>query len=74
MIKVRTITAAVVTSRERGYGPEILAHLAISQEDGIKVDAFSGDGEYLGKEIAFLTFLQNIDFVARLISSNFIGM
>ena len=66
MTEERIITAAVVTSGERGDGPELLALLKISQENGIKVDTIIGDGAYSGKENLQLTSGQDIKVVARL--------
>ena len=66
MTEERIITAAVVTSGERGDGPELLALLKISQENGIKVDTIIGDRAYSGKENLQLTSGQDIKAVARL--------
>ena len=66
MTEERIITAAVVTSGERGDGPELPALLKISQENGIKVDTIIGDGAYSGKENLQLTSGQDIKVVARL--------
>jgi hypothetical protein len=66
MTEERIITAAVVTSGEKGDGPELPKLLAISQENGIDVDTIIGDGAYSGKENLKLTSKQNIKVVARL--------
>ena len=50
MTEERIITAAVVTSGEKGDGPELPKLLEISQENGIDVDAIIGDAAYSGKE------------------------
>jgi transposase len=66
MTEERIITAAVVTSGEKGDGPELPKLLEISQENGIDVDTIIGDGAYSGKENIKLTSDQNIKVVARL--------
>lgn len=60
------ITAAVVTSGEKGDGPELPKLLEISQENGIEVDTIIGDAAYSGKENIQLTSEQNIKIVAKL--------
>lgn len=49
MTEERIITAAVVTSGEKGDGPELPKLLKISQENGIEVDTIIGDAAYSGK-------------------------
>jgi transposase len=66
MTEERIITAAVVTSGEKGDGPELPALLEISQENGIEVDTIIGDAAYSGKENIQLTSEQNIKIVAKL--------
>ena len=66
MTEERIITAAVVTSGEKGDGPELPALLEISQENGIDVDTIIGDAAYSGKENLKLTNPQNIKVVAKL--------
>lgn len=66
MTEERIITAAVVTSGEKGDGPELPKLLGISQENGIEVDAIIGDAAYSGKENLKLTSGQNIKIVAKL--------
>jgi len=66
MTEERIITAAIVTSGEKGDGPELPKLLKISQENGIDVDTIIGDGAYTGKENLKLTNEQNIKVVARL--------
>lgn len=66
MSEERIITAAVVTSGEKGDGPELPALLEISQENGIDVDTIIGDAAYSGKENLKLTSPQNIKVVAKL--------
>lgn len=66
MTEERIITAAVVTSGEKGDGPEIPKLLEISQNNGIEVDTIIGDAAYSGKENIKLTSEQNIKIVAKL--------
>jgi transposase len=66
MTEERIITAAVVTSGEKGDGPELPKLIEISQENGIEVDAVIGDAAYSGKENLKLTNEQNIKVVAKL--------
>jgi transposase len=66
MTEERIITAAVVTSGEKGDGPELPELLEISQENGIDVDTVIGDAAYSGKENIKLTSEQNIKIVAKL--------
>ena len=66
MTEERIITAAVVTSGEKGDGPELPKLLEISKENGIDVNTIIGDGAYTGKENLKLTSEQNIKVVARL--------
>lgn len=66
MTEERIITAAVVTSGEKGDGPELPKLLEISQENGIDVDTVIGDTAYSGKENLKLTSPQNIKIVAKL--------
>ena len=60
------ITAVVVTSGEKGDGPELPKLLEISQENGIDVETIIGDAAYFGKENLKITSEQNIKVVARL--------
>jgi hypothetical protein len=66
MTEERIITAAVVTSGEKGDGPELPNLLEISQTNGIDVDTIIGDAAYSGKENLKITRKQNIKVVARL--------
>jgi transposase len=50
MTEERIITAAVVTSGEKGDGPELPMLLEISRDNGIQVDTVIGDSAYSGKE------------------------
>jgi len=65
MTEERIITAAVITSGEKGDGPELPALLEISQSNGIKVDTIIGDGAYAGKENLKLGGSQDIKIVAK---------
>ena len=66
MTEERIITAAVVTSGEKGDGPELPKLLEISQENGIDVNTIIGDAAYSGKENLKITNEQNTKIVARL--------
>lgn len=66
MTEERIITAAVVTSGEKGDGPELPKLLEISQENGLEVDTIIGDAAYSGKENLKLASHQNIKVVAKL--------
>lgn len=66
MTEERIITAAVVTSGEKGDGPELPKLLEISQQNGIDVDTIIGDAAYSGKENIKLTSKQDIKIVAKL--------
>lgn len=66
MTEERIITAAVVTSGEKGDGPELPTLLEISQENGIEVDTIIGDAAYSGKENLKLAGEQEIKVVAKL--------
>jgi transposase len=66
MTEERIITAAVVTSGEKGDGPELPALLEISQNNGIEVNTIIGDSAYSGKENLKLTSEQEIKIVAKL--------
>jgi transposase len=66
MTEERIITAAVVTSGEKGDGPELPKLIEISQENGIYVDTVIGDTAYSGKENLKLTRELDIKVVAKL--------
>lgn len=66
MTEERIITAAVITSGEKGDGPELPELLEISQENGIEVDTIIGDAAYSGKENLKIASEQNIKVVAKL--------
>lgn len=69
MTEERIITAAVVTSGEKGDGPELPKLLEISQNNGIAVDTIIGDSAYSGKENIELTAEQGIKVVAKMNTS-----
>jgi transposase len=69
MTEERIITAAVVTSAEKGDGPELPKLLEISQANGIEVDTIIGDSAYSGKENIELTAEQGIKVVAKMNTS-----
>ena len=66
MSEERIITAAVVTSGEKGDGPELPKFLKISQENGMDVEAIIGDAAYSGKENLKIARDQSIKIVAKL--------
>jgi transposase len=66
MTEERIITAAVVTSGEKGDGPELPKLLKISQDNGINVNTVIGDSAYSGKENLKLTGDQDIKVVSKL--------
>lgn len=66
MSEERIITAAVVTSGEKGDGPELPKLLAMSQENGMEVDTIIGDAAYSGKENLKIGSNQGIKIVAKL--------
>ena len=66
MTEERIITAAVVTSGEKGDGPELPKLLEISQKNGIEVERIIGDSAYSGKENLALMNGQDIGVVAKL--------
>jgi transposase len=66
MTEERIITAAVVTSGEKGDGPELAKLLEISQHNGIEVNTIIGDAAYSGKHNLELATLQEIKIVAKL--------
>jgi transposase len=69
MTEERIITAATITSGEKGDGPELPKLIEISQNNGIEVETIIGDGAYAGKDNLNLASTQNIKIVAKLNSS-----
>jgi transposase len=66
MSEERIITAAVVTSGEKGDGPELPKLLQMSQDNGMEVETIIGDAAYSGKENLKIASEQDIKIVARL--------
>jgi len=68
MTEERIITAAVITSGEKGDGPELPMLLKMSCDNGIKVDTIIGDSAYSGKDNLALKDKddQNIKIVAKM--------
>jgi transposase len=66
MTEERIITAAVVSSGEKGDGPFLPQLLALSQANGMQVETIIGDTAYSGKENLALAKAQDIDIVAKL--------
>jgi len=68
MTEERIITAAIVTSGEKGDGPELPELLNQAQSNGMEVNTIIGDGAYAGKENLKLTDQQGnkIKIVARI--------
>jgi transposase len=66
MTEERIITAAVVTSADKGDGPELPSLLEASQNNGIEVDTIIGDAAYSGKENLKLAGGQEIKIVSKL--------
>ncbi len=68
MTEERIITAAVVTSGEKGDGPQLPKLVEISQANGIEVETVIGDAAYSGKDNLELSNKDNqyIKIVARL--------
>ncbi len=66
MTEERIITAATITTGEKGDGPELPKLIEISQKNGIEVETIIGDGAYSGKENLNLASTQHIKIVAKL--------
>jgi len=66
MTEERIVTAAVVTSGEKGDGPQLPQLIEQSQQNGMNVDTVIGDGAYSGKENLKLANEKNIKIVAKL--------
>ncbi|HZK95287.1 MAG TPA: IS1182 family transposase [Prolixibacteraceae bacterium] len=66
MTEERIITAAVVTSGDKGDGSELPSLLEASQDNGIEVDTIIGDAAYSGKENLKLARGQEIKVVSKL--------
>jgi len=66
MTPERIITGAVVTSGDKGDGPQLPELINQSIQNGISVDTVIGDAAYSGKKNLVLTNQKNIHIVARL--------
>ena len=66
MTEERIITAAVVTSGEKGDGSELPKLLEASQENGMEIDTIIGDAAYSEKENLKLAEKQHIRITTRL--------
>ena len=66
MTEERIITAAVVTSGEKGDGPQLSQMIEQSQYNGMDIDTVIGDGAYFGKNNLELSEGRNIKLVANL--------
>lgn len=66
MTEERIITAVVVTSGEKGDGPELPKLIEISRGNGLDFDTVIGDAAYSGKENIQLAKEQDLKIVAKL--------
>lgn len=66
MTEERIITAAVITSGEKGDGPQLSRMIEQSQQNGMDIDTVIGDRAYSGKNNLELSKGQNIKLVAKL--------
>ncbi len=66
MTEERIITAAVVTSGDKGDGPQLQAIVEQSMQNGMKVDTVIGDSAYSGKDNLIYGNENNIDIVSKL--------
>ena len=66
MTEERIITAAVITSGEKGDGPLLPQMIEQSQHNGMDIDTVIGDRAYSGKKNLELSEVQNIKLVAKL--------
>jgi transposase len=62
----RIITAATVTTGEKGDGPQLPELVEKTERNGYDVDTVVGDSAYSGKDNLSFADSQNIDIVARL--------
>ncbi len=65
MTEERIITAAVITSGEKGDGPQLSQMIEQSQQNGMDIDTVIGDRAYSGKNNLELSEKQNIKLVAK---------
>jgi len=66
MTEERIITAAIVTSGEKGDGPQLSQMIEQSQQNGMEITTVIGDGAYSGKANLKLSKRKNIKLVAKL--------
>lgn len=66
MTEERIITAATVTSGEKGDGPELQELIETSKENGIDVETVIGDAAYSGKDNLEFAQTNDIKIVAKL--------
>lgn len=66
MTEERIITAAVITSGEKGDGQILPELLKISQNNGLEVETIIGDAAYSGKENLDMGEAENIKIVSKL--------
>jgi transposase len=66
MTEERIITAAVITSGEKGDGQLLPELLKISQNNGLEVETIIGDAAYSGKENLDMGEAENIKIVSKL--------
>ena len=66
MTPERIITAATVTSGEKGDGPELENLVQKSRSNGIDVDVVVGDAAYSGKDNIKMAATEDIELVSRL--------
>ena len=66
MTPERIITAATVTSGEKGDGPELANLVQKSRCNGVDVDVIVGDAAYSGKENLKMATKEEIELVSRL--------
>ena len=66
MTPERIITAATVTSGEKGDGPELENLVQKSRSNGVDVDVVVGDAAYSSKDNIQMTLEENIELVSRL--------
>ena len=66
MTPERIITAATVTSGEKGDGPGLESLVQKSRSNGVDVDVVVGDAAYSSKDNIQMTLEENIELVSRL--------
>lgn len=66
MTSERIITAATVTSGEKGDGPELENLVQKSRSNGVDVDVIVGEAAYSGKDNIKMAATEDIELVSRL--------